>query len=372
MSQPNYSGLASAIETYQKALDADPRFALAYARIAMAYVRLFLNSKDRAALSLAGKNADLALRYNPDSATAVLSRSLFDLFSGNTEKAINGFGRALSLDPGNPQILFYKAVAFGDLGQATEQERVYLQILKERPNFWPAYNELGFILSRAGDYQGAADAYAEAAAVAPRVALPLASLGSMYMNLHRNRDAADAFTRSLERAPNVQAYFGIGDIAFEARDYQRALEAYSRARDLRPKNHTAWRDIGDCYSMLGLPTQVQESYARAAELLADSLETNPRRGPSWMTLAFYEAKLGRRAAAEDDIRKAEARGATDAKSQLEKAEALALLGRKEEALNLVLDCLRKGISTVEVELALDLKEVRADSRYRSYVAANSK
>lgn len=372
MSQPNYTGVGAAIETYQKALDADPRFALAYARIAMAYIRLFLNSQDRAALSLAGKNADLALRYNPDSATAVLSRSVTDLFSGNTEKAVNGFSQALRFDPGNPRILLYKAVAFRDLGRSADEVQTYREILKERPNFWPAYYELGFILSRAGDYQKAADAYAEGAAVAPRVALPLASLGSMYMNLHRNREAEEAFNKSLQRAPNVQAYFGIGDIAFEGQDYRKALEAYGKARDLRPKNHIAWRDIGDCYQMLGLPAQVQESYAMAARQLAESLQTNPRRGASWMTLAFYEAKLGHHAAADEDIQKADARGATDAKSQLEKAEALALLGRKEEAVKLVLDCLHKGISTVEVELALDLKEVRADSRYRAYVADKSK
>jgi hypothetical protein len=49
---------------------------------------------------------------------------------------------------------------------------------------------------------------------------------------------------------------------------------------------------------------------------------------------------------------------------LVKAEALALLGRKEEALRLVLDGFDHGLSTVDVELALDLKEIRADSRYR--------
>ena len=368
MNQPNYAGLDSAIENYQKALDSDPHFALAYARIAMAYVRRSLNSNDTAALSLAGSNADLALRYNPDSAKAVLSRTLFDLFSGNTEKAMDGFARALRLDPGNPQILYYKAQAFADLGRTPEQEQVYRDLLKERPNFWPAYNQLGFLLSRAGDYQKAADAYAQAAAVAPHVALPLASLGTMYVNLHRNADAEDAFRRSLERAPNTQAYFGLGGIAFEAGKYRVALDDYGKARDLQPKNHIAWRDIGDCYRMLDSPEQMRESYAKAAGLLEEVLATNPRRGSSWVTLGFYHAKLGRREEAGADIRKAESLGAPDAKSQLEKAQALALLGRKDEALNLVLDCLRKGISTVEVNLALDLKEIRADPRYQRYLA----
>ncbi|HEV3333478.1 MAG TPA: protein kinase [Bryobacteraceae bacterium] len=368
MSQPNDAGVDSAIETYQKALDADPRFALGYARLAMAYIRKYIKSRDVAALSLADKNADLAARYNPDSAKAVLSRGLVELYSGNTERALDAFDRALRLNPGDPQILLHKAVAFGDLGRLAEEEQGYREIVKERPNFWPAYNELGTILSRGGDYRKAAEAYAEGANVAPRVALPLANLGSMYLNLSRNKDAEEAFRRSLERAPNEQAYFGLGDIEFEVANYRGALEFYGKARDLRPTDHTAWRDMGDCYAMLSDSARVQESYARAAQLLSDSLRTNPRRSRAWMTLGFYEAKLGRRAEAEADIKNAESRGATDAKSQLEKAEALALLGRKDEAVSLVLDCMKKGISKVEVEYALDLKDVRADPRYRNYVA----
>ena len=368
MSQPNDAGIDHAIETYQKALDADPRFALGYARLAMAYVRKFIKSHDHADLSLAAKNAHLAVRYNPDSAKALLSRGLVELHSGNTEQALDTFGRAIRLDPCDPQILLNKAVAFGNLGRLSDEEQGYRDIVKERPNFWPAYNELGTILSRSGNYRKAAEAYAEGAAVAPRVALPLANLGSMYLNLKRNQDAEEAFRRSLDRAPNDQAYYGLGDIAFEARNYQSALQFYGKARDLRPNDHTPWRDIGDCYSMLGDSARVQESYTHAERNLSRSLADNPRRGRAWMTLAFYEAKLGHRAEAEAAIKKAEDGGARDAKSQLEKAEALALLGRKDEAVSLVIECMRKGISTVEVEYALDLKEVRADPRYRDFVA----
>ena len=366
--QPNYTGLDSAIENYQKALEANPHFSLGYARLAIAYIQRYVTSRNKALLDLAAHNADLAVRYNPDSAKAVLSRALADVYAGRTESALQCFAKALQLDPGNPQVLYYKALALRDLGQPLQAVDVYREILKERPNFWPAYNELGFIYSRSGDYAKAAEAYAQAAAVAPHVALPLASAGTMYMNLHRNAEAEESFQQSLKRAPTPQAYFGLGDIAFEKADYRTALDAYSKARDIRPKSDIAWRDIGDCYMMLGAPDQVRESYSKAAELLAQALETNPRRGFSWMTLAFYEAKIGRRDAALNHIQKAESLQATDPKSQLEKAEALALLGRKEEALQLVLDCMRNGISTVEVDLALDLKEIRSDPRYVKYVA----
>ena len=87
-----------------------------------------------------------------------------------------------------------------------------------------------------------------------------------------------------------------------------------------------------------------------------------------MTLAFYEAKLGHNKEAEAALKNAETRGAADVESQFMKSQALALLGRKEDALKLVLECVAKGLSTMEVQLAIDLKEIREDRRYQEFVA----
>jgi hypothetical protein len=90
-----------------------------------------------------------------------------------------------------------------------------------------------------------------------------------------------------------------------------------------------------------------------------------------MTLAFYHAKVGDSASAEKDIENAEKFGASDVKSKFMKVQALALLGRKQEALTLLLECLKQGLSPVEVDLALDLKDLRKDPKYLSAVAKTS-
>ena len=68
---------------------------------------------------------------------------------------------------------------------------------------------------------------------------------------------------------------------------------------------------------------------------------------------------------------AEERG-LDARGQFVKAQTLAVLGRKEEALQQVLKCIDQGLSPIDVELALDLKEVRSDPRYRQHIAGKTK
>lgn len=363
--KPNDQGLDQAIEKYQKAIELEPQFALAYARLSMAYLRKFTRTQDAAALALAVKNANQALHYNPDSAKAVLSRAMADLYSGQTAQALDGITRALRLDPGNAQILLYKAVAYRFLDRRAEEESVYREIIQQRPNYWPAYNELGGVLHRHGRDREAAEAFAEASAVAPRAALPLTNLGAMFLLLGRKSDAADAFRKSLDRAPTELAYLQLGNLEFEARDYRKALDLYLRARDLRPRNDITWRNLGDCYAMLGDRARVVDSYRHAADLLAESLQTNPLRGSSWMTLAFYRAKLGERAEAERSMAEAERRGASDVQSQFKKAQVLALLGRKDEAVQLVINCMDRGLSPIEVDLALDLASVRGDRRLRN-------
>jgi tetratricopeptide (TPR) repeat protein/tRNA A-37 threonylcarbamoyl transferase component Bud32 len=368
--QPNDAGLDQAIEKYQKTLEAAPHFALGYASLAIAYCRKFTHTQDRALLEVARKNADLAVRYNADSAQGVFAVAFTEMFSGDTEKAMEGIAKALQLDPGNPQFPYIKARALRDLGRYDEGEAVCRDIIRVRPNFWPAYNEIGYLLSREFQYRKAAEAFGEAAAMAPRVALPLANQGTMYLFLHQDAAAEDAFRRSLQRAPNYVAYANLGNILFQRKDYRQALDYYSRARDLRPKIDAAWRNLADCYTMLGDTARALESYGMAAEILSAALRTNPRPADSWLYLAFYHAKLGRKAEAEADLETAAQKGGASLQAQLVKAQALAVLGRREEALRLVLDGLDRGLSTVDVELALDLKEVRADPRYRRRSAQN--
>ena len=86
-----------------------------------------------------------------------------------------------------------------------------------------------------------------------------------------------------------------------------------------------------------------------------------------MTLAFYHAKIGDREQALIDLKTATALGASDLESQFTKVQALALLERREESLELLLWCIDKGISPLEVNYALDLSDLRSDARYLQHM-----
>ncbi len=366
--QPNDSGLDAAMEKYQKALEVAPRFALGYASLALAYGRKYFRTSDRALLSVARKNAALAARYNPDSARAAHAEGLVALHSGEHDQAIREFRRALEMEPGNPRMQSHQALVFRELGRYQEEEDLHRRIIRERPNYWPAHNELGWALYRRGKHDLAASAFGEAAAVAPRVALPLANQATMLLLAGREKEAETTFLASVKRAPNETALGNLGTILFKKGDYGKAREYYEQALAIRPSNHRNWRNLADCYAMLGDRAREAESYAKAASVLSAGLKINPRPAGNWMVLAFYYAKSGRRADADASLKQADALGGGDARAQFLKVQALAVLGRRDDALVLLLKCLDQGITPLDVELALDLKELRTDPRYRRRIA----
>jgi serine/threonine protein kinase/Tfp pilus assembly protein PilF len=369
MGEPNHSGLQKAIGKYQHALDLDPHFALGYAKIARAYIAQYFVTSEPANIDLAQRNAANALRYNPHSAMGLLSQALALLYTGKAAEALTVFAKALQADPGNPEVLLYKARAFEDQGKnyIEDAEQVYREIVADRPNYWPAYNNLGVLLARNGKYNDAAKAFASAGMAAPDVALPMANLGTTYIQLGRREDARAALTESLKRGENEDVYLALGDIDFEDGKFNDALKAYQQAGKLAPKYHLVQRNIGDCYAMLGNLQLELASYREAARLLSSSLQTNPENGFSWANLAFYHAKTGDPTAAEIDIRNAEAHGATDLASQFMITQALAVMGRKKEALSRLEWCLDCNLSSADLDLALDLKDLRKDPAFLSYL-----
>ena len=366
--QSSDTGLEAALLKYQQALDLDPHFALGYARLSAAYTRQFLVNHEPASRKLAQSNAALALRYNPSSAKALLSQAMVFLYSGKVTEALDYFSRSLKADPGNPETLLYKGQALRNVGRWPEAEQVYREITVERPNYWPAHNELGWILFRQAKYQQSAEEFATAATAAPQVALPLANLGSVYMYLGKRAQAIEASQRSIHLSPNEDAYITLGDIAFSDGNYKSSLEDYKKAATLNSDSHMTWGNIGDCYAMLGDPIAERKSYQRAAELLATAVATNSHNGPNWATLSFYHAKIRDFTNAQADLKNAETQGANDVQSQFMMTQALALLGKKEDALKLLLSCMDRGLSPVEVDLALDLRDIRKDPRYLSRVS----
>jgi eukaryotic-like serine/threonine-protein kinase len=365
---PNNEGLDDAIELYQSAVRQDARFGAAYAGLAIAYTRRYAVRGNLSDLELALGNSKLALAYSPNSSRSKLSHALVRIYTGHNEEAIAIFIDLLKANPGDEEILMYEARAFREMNKPDLEAKIYQSLLDQRPNFWPAYNELGLIFRHQTDYDGAINSFKKAITIAPSAAIPWNNLGAAYFAKDpkdTTGEARKACLQSIVNHPTEDALATLGAISYTARNYNEALDYYERARDLNPDSYVEWQNIGDCYTMLNNPGKTIENYRRAAELLAARLKINARFGSDWMTMAYYSSKLGNHQQALSQLEEAEKRGASDLEVQLVKAECLVLLDQKEKAIDLIVALLKRGLSPSFVELAIDLRDVLNDRRLRA-------
>ncbi len=363
MRQPNDAGLDAAIAKYHQALDLDPRYALAYGKLAIAYCRLYALRGDSAALELARANGEEALRFDQDSVDGHSAIAEVLRYRGQPGEALKEFDRALSLDPSNPRTLAWRARTYERLSRWNEAEQSYREILRNRPNYWIAYNELGWLFQAQGKYRSAIDAFRAATLAAPNSTLALNNLGEMYLKTGASGKAMQCFQKSLGLKPDDTVYV---DMAVALRGTGKYAEAVSSARkavDLNQSDHENWLQLGDCFSFFANKRAASQAYLRAATELDLHLQTDPTDGSSWMFSALYRVKTGSPGGALEFVRKAESLGARDLESQLLKVRVLELLGRRKDALAAVATCLNKGMTTFEIAYTADLQSLRKDPAY---------
>jgi eukaryotic-like serine/threonine-protein kinase len=366
MGQSNDAGLDAGIEKYLQAVELDSHYALAYARLAQAYVHLYSLRGNSGALELARGNCERALALDPDLVEGYVAKAVLLEQIGDEEGALDQFGKAIALDPSNAETLVNQALVYVRLNRFEDAEETYSRVLKERPNWWVIHNDLGYTLDRQGKYQEAIKAFRAASVAAPRSAMAFANLGAEYLKLGDFTAAIENLKKSQSLNPNdAQAAETTSQVLRLQGKYDEALPFALKAVHLDPVDDINWLELGDCYSSLhNRSGEAKGAYLRAAKEVERHLQTDATNGPDWMLLALYRVKSGDPETALSLIKKAESLGATDMDSQLYKARIFELLGKRPEALATLNECFHKGASALQIELFPDLQSLRTDPRYR--------
>ena len=363
--RPDRASLDAAIEGYKQAIELDPRYALAYAKLAQAYANFSANERSPAALTLARSNCEVALRLDPNLVDAHLAMALILQFSGKEQEALQELSKTLLLDPSNPKPLEWQAQIYWRLNRWEEHQKILERVLKEHPNDWPAYNQLGAGFHEQGKFQQAIDAFRVATLVAPKSPMAWSNLGSEYMQVGQFAEGTESLRRGLALDPTSDdAAANLAQALRSQGKYEAALPFARKAVELNPALDTNWLELGDCYSSLrNHQGDAKSAYLRAAQEAERHLVTDPSDGQSWMLLALYQVKSGRPQNALSLIQKAESLGAHDMDSQLCKARVLELLGRREQALTTLAACFQKGATDLQLLPFPELQSLRKDPNY---------
>ncbi len=261
----------AAIAAYRTALEIDPRYALAHANLgnalresgdlegAIAACRTALEIDPR--LALAHNNLGVALHEHGDREGAIAAyRKALEIdprdarahnnlgFAlrdpGDLEGAIAQFRKALEIDPRFARANMNLGAALGESGDIEGAIAAYRKALEIDPRSAPAHNGLGVALRDSGDLEGAIEACRKALEIDPRCAGAYSDLG---LALHKSGDLEGAiaqFRTVLKIDPRyARANINLGVALRDSGDLEGAIAAYRKAIDIDPRNWRAWNSL---------------------------------------------------------------------------------------------------------------------------------
>jgi len=231
-------GVLKARAYFQRAIDSDPGFALAYV----------------------GQAATWIAEYHYGSGLG------FRTMDARAQPLID---RALQLDPGLPQALGLQGHLKANLSQHDEARRWLSRALEKAPNDasllnWAASNE-----SDAGWPARARPLFAKAAQLSPLTAQIQHRAGLAAIHAGEYPAAQAAYQRAIELAPqHANGPWGLGILGFARGQLADAVRGYRQALLLDPKREPLWDQLAWIYLDLGQADEARKAFAQAQALSA--------------------------------------------------------------------------------------------------------
>ena len=218
-----------------------------------------------------GKTAPIISGYNE----AVKILSAIDWFengcvlvnSGNPQKAVEAFTKAIKLNPNNEKFYVFRGNAYGEAGNNQYAVRDITKAIKLNPKYAKAYVSRGNAHLRSGSYQQAVKDYSMAVKLSPKHEEAYCYRGVAYGALGKEQQALEDFSHAIKINPEYEkAYFYRGLAYAESGNYHKALEDFNKAVELNPGDSEAYFNRGRVYGLLGDTYKAVEDIRKAARL----------------------------------------------------------------------------------------------------------
>ncbi len=290
-----------AIELFNKALELDPGYALAYAGLGDAYSqRAGRFGLEASWLDRAIEVSERAISIDPHSAEAHKSLGLAYMARGWRRRALDAYHKALEYNPN-----YYPAVgnigttnlALGEYGEALKWTRKGLSL---NPTFAFSYSNVGYLFGCLGDYTEAERWLYKALELQPDFIYPHREFAYLYLSQGRFDKAREHSQKALSLAPDeVDALIWAGDVELYAGKLAEAKLYYERARKLCAEEAPGIACIvtssclGYIHSREDKPEEAQATFGQALELGLRLVESGDESRQLPYYMACINAVLGR-------------------------------------------------------------------------------
>lgn len=356
--QLKVGNVEAAIGYFEGAIKKDPSFALAYAGLADASLRMYREKKDTLWADKALSASQQAERLN-DNLTEVHA-ALGGVYSstGKYAEAIVELRRALELAPNSDEGYRRLGDAYRANGRKEEAIQAYQKGVDANPYYWFNWNALGTAYYRFGDNEKALQAFQRVTELEPRNAAAYRNIGAVYFRQNKWNECVPAFQKSLELEQHSATYSNLGTAYFYLKRFDDAIKMFQKALDMKPNYELAVGNLADAYRWSGRKQEAMATYDKAIALAYKDLQVNPRAASTLGSLALYYAKKGDSAHALEFIRRARSIEPENVSLLYNQAVVDCLANRREESLRVLGEALQKGYSLEETKNDPELSELQ--------------
>jgi tetratricopeptide (TPR) repeat protein len=185
--------------------------------------------------------ADEAARLAPRRPQVILSRAILLLKAGEVHAALQGFAayRELLAD-GRPPAAYYAYALLAEASAGSPEAALRLgdEGVIKHPHAAPVYLHMGAVLERKGDWEQAEAMYRRATEEDRELPQAHKALGDSLYRRGAYDDAAESYAQAVRLNPRLgdDVYFRMGNIHYKRMERAQAVELWRRALEINPQN----------------------------------------------------------------------------------------------------------------------------------------
>ena len=358
-----------AIDFFSRAIELDPRYADAYARLGEAYLWRYRLTRRPEDIALAERNATRARELDDTRPGTWITIGMVHAQKGDFVQAELDLESAIARNPRGS--LAYRELARVNqrAGQNDRAEANYRKAVELDPQSWSNYSHLGAFLYGANRFAEAEEAFQLATTKAPDNARAWSNLGAAYYGQKRIDDAVKALSRAVALYNYGPALSNLGTIALrERRQYAEAARLFERGVEAAPRDYRIWRNLAAAYYwMPGGRDRAAAPLRKAISLLEEARGIEPASAELLAELADSHAMLGEGATARPLAAEAVRLAPTSTDVAVLAAGTYETLGDRAAALRQVDAAFQAGADTSEFESDQTFDRLVKDARYAALV-----
>jgi len=219
------------------------------------------------------------LARNPGCRMADNNLGLLYLQTGDVEKAIAQYGKALETAPDDAEARNNLGSALFKKGELNEAIAQYRKALELKPDYADARNNLGNALKQKGDLEGAIAQYRKALENDPDYANAHLNLGVALAQNGQMEEAVAQYHKALEINPgSAEAHNNLGVVLLSQARMEEAIAQYRKALEIDPDYANAHLNLGVALAQNGQMEEAVAQYRKALEIDPDYVKARDNLG----------------------------------------------------------------------------------------------